>query len=427
MEFVIPNWDTIIFNNTTNWTPPTKIKDVTDIPTTIITNTKSDEEMELWTMRSAISKYENGNNKRTWEYYKKCINPYELVYTHRKYSQFPNSICMLHPLSRSYFKMIELLKLSDFFKSINPYISADNRLRSAHVCEGPGGFIEGFIDVCISHRLIIDSSVAMTLHAGESTGVPGWKKASNFIKHNKCIKILYGKDGTGNILNRENQDSFIDFVSLTKVHLFTGDGGFDFSMNYDIQEQSVFPLLVATTRIGFGCLAKGGCFIMKLFDCYKQQTVEFLCFLSSFFEKWTLYKPSISRPCNPEQYFIGIGFLGCDSRPNTLELLSNWQTCRSNLQISQLVNNIPCEFAEYISITRTCSFDIQKQYLNSVFNIIEHGTDIIVSNLLKKHELMSYYWCKHFNVPVCHHRAQLIEEAHTGRQGVDRRQPMPDV
>ena len=53
-----------------------------------------------------------------WEVVKKMANPYEMVYTHED-PFFHPSITMLKPLSRSYFKMIELLDVLQFFEKMS--------------------------------------------------------------------------------------------------------------------------------------------------------------------------------------------------------------------------------------------------------------------------------------------------------------------
>ena len=52
------------------------------------------EEAQLHDYRNQIYDYEQQcTHGRNWEYYKKIVNPYELVYTQRKYDNFPDSIC----------------------------------------------------------------------------------------------------------------------------------------------------------------------------------------------------------------------------------------------------------------------------------------------------------------------------------------------
>lgn len=72
---------------------------------------------------------------KRWELVKKMVNPYEIVYTHED-KFFHPSIALIKPLSRSYFKMIEMMHYMQFFESL-PKQQA--KIRSAHVAEGPGG------------------------------------------------------------------------------------------------------------------------------------------------------------------------------------------------------------------------------------------------------------------------------------------------
>jgi hypothetical protein len=124
------------------------------------------------------------------------------------------------------------------------------------------------------------------------------------------VKILYGADDTGDIYNLENQAFLSRAAGTKKVHLFTADGGFDFKMDYMRQEQIAFRLIVASFATGFQLLANKGVIVIKLFDVYSRASMELLSYVGSFFKEWTLYKPAISRPCNAERYFIGIGFRG---------------------------------------------------------------------------------------------------------------------
>lgn len=338
-----------------------------------------------------------------WEYYKKMVNPYEFVYTQPKYKDFPTSVCLINPLSRSYFKILEILSVSRFFE-----LTAGERLRSAHVCEGPGGFIEGFYDECERRRLTPISATAMTLRPTQSN-VPGWKRAATFLKKYSSVQILYGADNTGNILKYENQDAFI--TACPKVLLFTGDGGFDFSTDYSMQEAAVFPLLVASARMGFECMRQGAVFVLKFFDIHHAATADLLCFLAAHFRSWSIYKPATSRPCNPEQYFIGVDYRGCAT--SGLELLREWShaACEGKTLARLITGEMPAEFAATLEAIRTRIVRSQIDYLERVFGLIGSGTGDSKTVIpdLKVAEVMSYDWCHTFSVPVHPDRARAIE------------------
>ena len=70
-----------------------------------------------------------------WDNMKKFTNPHE--YIHTPVPGYKTSISRMKPLSRSFFKMIEmynLFKIEDLYKNVE--------IKSFHLAEGPGGFIE---------------------------------------------------------------------------------------------------------------------------------------------------------------------------------------------------------------------------------------------------------------------------------------------
>jgi 23S rRNA U2552 (ribose-2'-O)-methylase RlmE/FtsJ len=373
----------------------------------------SDQERTLHNYRDKINYYEktltvSGKN---WEYYKKIVNPYELIYTQKKYANFPESVCFLKPLSRSYFKMLEILDIVKFFE-----LFKTEQIKTAHICEGPGGFIEAVYDRAVMNRKDINSSYAMTLRSKQSN-IPGWKRATQFLQKYRNIKIVYGNDGTGDVMKPENQEHFIE-LQKNKAHLFTADGGFDFSVDYSKQEEMILPLLISSTRIGFETLRKGGIFIMKVFDFYRKSTLDLLYLLSCHFSSWTLYKPATSRPCNPEHYFIGKGFLGVSEQ--TLDYLRLWiNESESNKKHTHLFDklfNYSESFNNTILEIRNTSFKKQIEYLEKVFVIIESNDDNVIKDYLQNNEIVSYEWCKYFKVPIYSNRYSSIAELYNDRR-----------
>jgi 23S rRNA U2552 (ribose-2'-O)-methylase RlmE/FtsJ len=222
-----------------------------------------------------------------------------MVYSQEEKFKYPN-LAFIKPLSRSYFKMIELLYVSHFFQDFKQV----HYFRSVHVAEGPGGFIQAFIDVTEQNRKKVKKIDAITLRS-ETYYVPGWKKANSFIKrYSDILNISYGYDNTGNINNYLNQDNFINSID-NKVHIFTADGGFDFSTDYTQQEKLIFQLLVSSFIVALQTLMLNGYCYINLFDTYSTSTKTLLALCGSCFKEFSIYKPAISRPCNSERYFIG--------------------------------------------------------------------------------------------------------------------------
>lgn len=349
---------------------------------------QEDEHNELNDLKAQIDQMEEDG---TWEIRKKLANPYELVHTYDE-NKMPLCLAIPKPLSRSYFKMIEMLQITKFFQKFSrvPY------LHSAHVCEGPGGFIQAFLEEAEKRKKKVDRCLAMTLKPHQPQ-IPGWKRAANFLRRHPEVVISYGEDGTGDIYNLENQEHFIQAIVPKKVHLFTADGGFDFKMDYKRQEQIAFRLIVASFAMAFETLALQGVCIIKLFDTFGNATHEFLSYVSGCFKEWTLYKPAMSRPCNSERYFIGVGFRG--SNHLTKAFFNSLQKDLPNHSISDLESLFKTH--TYGSLIEK----VQKLQKDLEANQIQTLKEALGANLAEKPDYWersyrhSMDWCKTFTVP----------------------------
>jgi cap2 methyltransferase len=341
---------------------------------------------ELFEKKNEITQYEE---EHKWELAKKLANPYEMVYTQEEKFPYQN-VSLLKPLSRSYFKLIEILHTVNFIKDLPKEVQF---LRSAHIAEGPGGFMQAFIDVVENSRRRIKKMNAITLRSDKQC-IPGWKKASHFLKkYSNIIDISYGKDGTGDIYKTINQDSFVEEVG-GKVNLFTADGGFDFSIDYSQQEKQIFKLLASSFLIAFQILAINGLCVIKLFDTYSESTRSLISLCGSCFKEYSLYKPATSRPCNSERYFIGKKFRGFN--PKIIESLK------------VIIYNIDNDMYPKVSISVE-----ENEYIENISNIYEEK-QIECIDLAKKFaedkELFSQYYetynkysykfCEEFKIPI---------------------------
>lgn len=328
----------------------------------------------------------------TWELRKKLANPYELVHTYDE-KKMPVCLAIPKPLSRSYFKMIEILQITNFFQKFNK----TGYLRSAHVCEGPGGFIQAFIDEANTRRKKVEICLAMTLRPHQSQ-IPGWKRASNFLKRHPEVVITYGADDTGDIYNFENQASYVEQLGPKKAHLFTADGGFDFKMDYKRQEQIAFRLIVASFAMAFESLALHGVCVIKLFDTFGRTTKEFLAFVSGCFREWTLYKPAMSRPCNSERYFIGIGFRG--SNQKTRDFFTHLQKDLSNHNVSDLESLFKENpYGQILNQIDTIQQKLEAQQVTTLTCAVQSNLEESSLYWKRSYEC-SGEWCSVFNVPM---------------------------
>ena len=261
-----------------------------------------------------------------WDIYKEYTNPFEYIHTcppNRK------PVAQHKPLSRSYFKMVEILQ---HFQILEPY--RNRSIQTFHLAEGPGGFIEALVH--LRRNIPIDRQngdryYGMTLLNENDKTVPSWKKSQVFLKAHPNITIEYGRDGTGNLLSIENFVGCVEKVG-GKMDLITADGGFDLSDELNKQEIGLYPLLVAQICFAICLQKKGGCFILKIYDCFMISTVELLYLLTSFYEKVYLTKPRTSRFSNSEKYIVCQNFHFDKNREGEYySYLLNWMkhTCQT--------------------------------------------------------------------------------------------------
>lgn len=328
-------------------------------------------------------------NEDVWEYYKKLTNIYEPIFTTNGYVPTPPSICMLKPLSRSYFKMVEMIQVANLLGRFQL-----QTLRTAHVCEGPGGFIQAIYDEAARYKKRIIQTYAMTLKPNENQ-VPGWKRAMNFLKKHPEIKILYGQSGTGDILDADNRQSFSDECKGA-IHLFTADGGVDFAANYDEQEKTIYPLLIASSLMALQCLSENGAFVLKIFDSFSRPTEDMILGLGSCFQSWTLYKPATSRPCNSEQYFIGVGY----KRQYGIQVAGVFtRILSSSFLPAHIWKNPGGRITEYRELQKCRSIQ-QVQIIENTLALAEKGITSEHTDIWNNHISESIKFCNRFHLPI---------------------------
>ena len=172
-------------------------------------------------MKGQIDNYIN-----VCDLYKKYSNTYEYIHTTIPFSKL--SVCKLKPLSRSFYKLIEILNTLNIDFQMN-------QLQHFIWQKAPEA-----IEALITQREYNNKNYQNDIYYGmtlidEDENVPSWKKSKHFLSKHQNIKLVYGEDNTGNLLNVDNlwycynnYKNSVDFI--------TGDGGFDFSVNFNEQE-----------------------------------------------------------------------------------------------------------------------------------------------------------------------------------------------
>jgi 23S rRNA U2552 (ribose-2'-O)-methylase RlmE/FtsJ len=341
-------------------------------------------------------KIEELDKERVWELAKKMANPYELVYTHND-ERLPPSISLVSPLSRSFFKMVEIAHVMSFFKQ------QSNKIVSAHIAEGPGGFIQALYNLSETSKKRMGNTIAMTLKP-TNHHIPGWKKSFNFLQKYKQIQIHYGADGTGDVYKAENQASYItEAQKLGGAHIFTADGGFDFSNDYSLQEMQIFHLLLSSTTTGLRVLRPGGHFVLKLFECVSPHTKLFVLLLSRCFQSWTLYKPAMTRPCNSERYFLGQGLRTNINNGNSIKIILDAlirmesEAAANKYPVADLAATFSEAELAYLERHNAATAKTQIQHIKNAIHFAKNPEDWWA----KSHDDVlnrSYEWCEFFGI-----------------------------
>lgn len=309
--------------------------------------------------------------KSDWNIYKKYTNPYEYIHT-----IIPNKkkcVSKHTPLSRSYFKMIEIanvFKLKDFTIDFRPasmllrvsdnissnYLGSDHYTDSYYqgnrsfgglhtnihkingmISNPPPGFRGVYRDDYIS-LLKSKKSPQKSFHLAEGPG--GFIEAIIEIRNNKedqyfAMSLLNDKNNgpipaweKSQHFLKENPNVFIEngadqtgnilniqnFIYCkekykSSMDLITADGKCTFSVDFNNQEQNCIQLLFAQIAFALCMQKKNGSFVLKIFDSFMLHTIDLLFLLSSFYEKIYITKPHTSRYANSEKYIVCKTFL----------------------------------------------------------------------------------------------------------------------
>ena len=129
-----------------------------------------------------------------WDTIKKYTNTYEYIHTPVPVTK--QSVCKYKPISRSYFKMVEMFNnfnIGDNFSS--------NNINSFHLAECPGGFIEA---MATTRNNSNDKYYGMTLIEPTNNNIPGWKKSERVLSKYPNITVETGIDSRGDLYNKDN-------------------------------------------------------------------------------------------------------------------------------------------------------------------------------------------------------------------------------
>lgn len=230
-------------------------------------------------------------NPKKWAIIKKIINEYEYIYTS---SNPTRNIADVHPYSRSYFKMKEIINTFNILKESNNIFS---------IAEAPGGFIQCFLDYK-------NNNIDATSLLSDDKRIPYWNKK---LTNSDNVNFLYGINKNGDICNIKNVLSIIK-NKRDYYDIITADGGFDYSVDYNNQEKDSLKLIQSEIFVALNTQKVGGSFICKIFDIFLKETIYLIYILSLSYEEILFYKPSVSRMSNSEKYIICKKYKGYNTK-----------------------------------------------------------------------------------------------------------------
>ena len=267
--------------------------------------------------KNAMSITEKLETKNKFYY---VVNPFEQnINDYDKDIAHQSEIFLNKPniLSRAFYKMWEILYIFD--------IASSNNMTMVGLAEGPGSFIQAFVEFREKYfEPSKDTIYTLTINS-ESTVNINKEMVENINKrYDNMITIMKTtKNGnkTGGAKSTKETKTLSTNGDLTKVStieylkanvkkkadLITADGGFEWK-NENYQEQEAYGLILGEIIGAISIQAKGGSFVLKVFETFTLNTIKLIYILSSFYEETYLYKPFFSRATNSEKYIICKGF-----------------------------------------------------------------------------------------------------------------------
>ena len=357
-------------------------------------NKKINYDTQECSLKKYLSKIKGliDNHILEWDNIKKYTNSYEFIHT-----LIPNqkiSISKVKPISRAFFKLIEIYNKHNIF-------SNDTPVSTFHLAEGPGGFIEATAFIRNNSK---DNYYGMTL-INDNANTPNWKKAEHILKKYKNIKIENGIDNTGNLYNHLNL-LYCKKKYRNSMDIITADGGFDFSNDYNNQEINAYRLIF--TQIAYAIIMQkyNGHFILKIFDIFEKCTIEILYLLSCFYKKVIVCKPDTSRVANSEKYIVCKFFKYKQTENISVKLINIIKVLEKvdfNIYVISSMLNIPVHFYFIKNVLEVNAILGHQQIENILYTIK------IITHKDRKHEKLSSLknnniqkcinWCINNNIP----------------------------
>ena len=225
-----------------------------------------------------------------------------------------------------------------------------------------------------------DAYYGMTL-LNSDINVPGWHKSQNFLHKHENVVIENGASGDGDLLNPDNLEYVYNKYG-NSMEIVTGDGGFDFSVDFNQQESISAKLIFAQICYALMLQKRGGSFVLKFFDTFSRASVEMIYMLNIFYDNVYIIKPCTSRYANSERYIVCKKF----KKTNMSSYLSTFKhiitEMSSNTYIEQLLNiEVPCYYISRLEEINAVLGQQQLETIMSTLALIQNNSKELESKI----------------------------------------------
>lgn len=310
--------------------------------------------------KNAMSITEKLETKNKFYY---IVNPFEHnINDYEKDISHESEIFLNKPniLSRAFYKMWEILYIFD--------IANKESMTMVGLAEGPGSFIQAFVEFREKYfEPSNDTIYTLTINSENTVNINKEMVDNINTRYDNMITVMKTIKGnkTGGAKKEtktlsSNGDltkvSTIEYLKTNvkkKADLITADGGFEWK-NENYQEQEAYPLILGEIISAISIQAKGGSFVLKVFETFTLNTIKLIYILASFYEECYIYKPFFSRATNSEKYIICKGFKDSNKHLHILE--EALKKCETKEFINDMFPNLilkdeDLNIFKYINIT----------------------------------------------------------------------------
>jgi hypothetical protein len=219
------------------------------------------------------------------------------------------------------------------------------------LAEGPGSFIQAFVEFREKYfEPSKDTIYTLTINSDTTVNINKEMVENINNRYDNMITIMKTtkKGGAANKTKETktlstNGDltklSTIEYLKTNvkkKADLITADGGFEWK-NENYQEQEAYGLILGEIIGAISIQAKGGSFVLKVFETFTLNTIKLIYILASFYEECYIYKPFFSRDTNSEKYIICKGFKHDNVSEKQMKILKD---CLKNCETKEFINDM---------------------------------------------------------------------------------------